>query len=172
METLKKIDKMVDKFASWLLVIGILSILFFSSLTIVLRWFHVNLYWVDPFVRHMVFFSTFLGGVVATGRGSHIGIDLISKFLEIKKMDIAKIIIQRIILITSALVLLWLLKSSIDFTKVEMEFSKEEFWGIQSGYLVALIPFGVGLMIVRFCLLFLLSFDKPLPNYQSIGELK
>ncbi len=169
---LKKIDYLVDKFASSLLVVCVLSILGFSSMAIILRWFHVNLYWVDPFVRHMVFLGTFLGGVVATGRGNHIGIDLISKFLELKKKNQARIIIHRLILISSAIILLWLFKSGMDFMKVEMEFSKEEFWGIKSGYLVGIIPFGVGLMIIRFTTLFLLSFDKNPPELHAIGEVR
>ena len=172
MIVLKKIDTLVDKFASSLLVISVLSILFFSSMAIILRWFHINLYWVDPFVRHLVFFGTFLGGVVATGRGNHIGIDLISKFLELKKMDHARIIIHRIILLSSGLVLLWLFKASIEFTHVEMQFSKEEFWGISSGYLVSIIPFGVGLMILRFFILFLLSFDKNPPELHNAGDIR
>ena len=136
------------------------SILICSSGTIVLRWFHINLSWIDPFVRHLVLLSTFLGGVVATGRGNHIGIDLISKFLEIKGYDYTKIIVNRIILLTSALVLVWMIKAGLDFTKVEMEFSKVEFWGISSGYLVAMIPAGLSLIAVRFFTLFILSFDK------------
>lgn len=160
MNVIKKIDWAVDKFSSILLVACILAILFCSSGSIILRWFHVNLSWIDPFVRHLVLLSTFLGGVVATGRGNHIGIDLISKFLEIKGYDRAKIIVNRIILLSSAIVLIWLVKSGLDFTKVEMEFSKVEFWGINSGYLVAMIPAGLGLIAIRFCTLFVLSFDK------------
>ena len=56
--------------------------LFFSVLTILLRWFGQSLEFVEPFVRHLVFLSTFLGGVLATGRGTHIGIDIIGKLLE------------------------------------------------------------------------------------------
>ena len=160
MGIVKKIDHLVEKFSSILLVASILSILFCSSGTIILRWFHINLSWIDPFVRHLVLISTFLGGVIATGRGNHIGIDLISKFLEIKGYDHAKIIVNRIILFTSGLVLIWLIKSGLDFTKVEMEFSKVEFWGISSGYLVAMIPIGLGLIAIRFFTLFILSFDK------------
>jgi hypothetical protein len=53
-----------------------------------------------------------------------------------------------------------MIKSGIDFTKVEMEFSKSEFWGLQSGYLVAMIPFGLGLIAIRFFTLFILTFEK------------
>lgn len=171
MGIIKKLDWCIDKFASSLLVVSLLSILLFSSMAIILRWFHINLYWVDPFVRHTVFFGTFLGGVVATGRGSHIGIDLISKFLELKHKDHARIYVHRVIMLSSGLILVWMMKSGIDFTRVEMEFSKEEFWGIHSGYLVAIIPFGLFLMMLRFFLLFILSFDKNAPELPSTGEM-
>jgi TRAP-type C4-dicarboxylate transport system permease small subunit len=108
----------------------------------------------------LVFLGTFLGGVVATGRGNHIGIDVISKFLEIKGYHRAQHQIARVIYLFSFGVLIWLTKASLDFTKVEMEFSRREFWGIQSGYLVAIIPFGVGLIAIRYLTLFILSFKK------------
>lgn len=160
MSFIRKLDWAVEKFSSVLLVASILAILFCSSLSIVLRWFQINLTWIDPFVRHLVLAGTFLGGVVATGRGNHIGIDLISKFLEVKGKNHAKVIVNRIILISSGLILVWLIKSGVDFTKVEMEFSKIEFWEIKSGYLVAMIPAGLTLIAIRFFTLFFLSFDK------------
>ena len=160
MKIIKSIDIFVEKLSSYLLIASILSILFFSSLSIILRWFHLNLGWIDPFVRHLVFLGTFLGGVIATGKGNHIGIDLISKFLEVKGYHKIQNQIARIIYVFSFFVLLWLAKASIDFTKVEMEFSKPEFWGIPSGYLVAMIPIGVGLIAIRYFALFILSFSK------------
>jgi TRAP-type C4-dicarboxylate transport system permease small subunit len=160
MKLIRKIDLYVENFSSCLLVASILSILFFSSLSIMLRWFHLNLSWIDPFVRHLVFMGTFLGGVIATGKGNHIGIDLISKIVEVKGYHKAQKQIARVIYAFSFFVLLWLLKAALDFTKVEMEFSKVEFWGIQSGYLVAIIPVGVTLIAIRYFALFVLSFQK------------
>ena len=81
MKIFKTLDNIIEKICGYSLVISILAILIFSSLTIVLRWFQINLMWIDPLVRHLVFLSTFLGGVIATGRGTHIGIDLVSKIL-------------------------------------------------------------------------------------------
>ena len=172
MGILKKIDYGIDKFASFFLVMCVLAVLFFSSSAIVLRWFHINLYWVDPFVRHTVFLSAFLGGVVATGRSNHIAIDLIGKLLELKHKEHTRIILHRIVLFASACIMLWLFKSSLDFMKIEMEFSKVEFWGIGSGFLVGIIPFGVALIGLRFFVLFLLSFDKDAPALHGIGEIK
>lgn len=160
MGIVKKLDWAIEKFASSILVASILAILFCSSLSIILRWFQINLSWIDPFVRHLVLLGTFVGGVIATGRGNHIGIDLISKFLEVKGYEHAKVLVNRIILLSSGLVLIWLIKAGIEFTKVEMEFSKVEFWGIQSGHLVLMIPIGLGLISLRFLTLFILSFEK------------
>lgn len=159
MQFVKKIDWAVDKFASYLLVASILAILSCSSMSIILRWFHINLAWIDPFVRNLVLLGTFLGGVVATGRGNHIGIDLISKLLEVKGYLHLKVVVNRVIFLTSGLVLIWMIKAGIDFTRVEMEFSKIEFWGIGSGTLVAMIPVGLGLIALRFFTLFILSFE-------------
>ena len=156
----KKIDTGFGKLVAWLLVGIVLTMLFLSSANIVARWFQHNITWIDPFVRHLVFFSAFLGGVIATGRGTHIGIDIIGKFVESKGWNKAREMINRIVMLTSILVLSWLFKASIDFTNVEMEFSKTEFWGIQSGYLVMLIPIGISLITLRFIFQLILSFDK------------
>jgi TRAP-type C4-dicarboxylate transport system permease small subunit len=155
----KKCDGALEKVTSWLLVISVLSLLFFSSLSIVVRWFHHNITWIDPFTRHLVFFSAFLGGVIATGRGTHIAIDVIGRFIESKGWHRVKEAISKLVLVVSLAVLIWLIKAGIDFTKVEMEFSKEEFWGISSGYLVMLIPIGLSLIALRFLFVFLLSFE-------------
>ncbi len=155
---IKKCDFALEKLTTWLLVFSVMAMLSLSSLSIVIRWFQHNITWIDPFVRHLVFFSAFLGGVIATGHGTHIGIDIIGKFVETRGWNKLKSGITKLIYITSITVLLWMIKASIDFTLVEMQFSKEEFWGIQSGYLVMLIPVGLGLLTLRFFFVFLLSF--------------
>ncbi len=155
----KKCDWFLEKLATYLLVISVLAMLSFSSLSIVVRWFQHNITWIDPFVRHLVFMSTFLGGIIATGHGTHIGIDIVGKFVESRGWHAAKNAISKIIMVASIAVLVWMIKSGIDFTRVEMEFSKEEFWGIQSGYLVMIIPVGLALLALRFFLVFLLSFE-------------
>lgn len=155
----RKCDWFLEKLATYLLVISVMAMLSFSSLSIVVRWFQHNITWIDPFVRHLVFFSAFLGGIIATGQGTHIGIDIIGKFVESKGWHSARNAINKLIMIASMAVLVWMIKSGIDFTRVEMEFSKEEFWGIQSGYLVMIIPVGLALLTLRFFFVFLLSFE-------------
>ena len=160
--SVKKMDFLLEKLTTYLLVVSILSMLFLSSLSIVVRWFQYNITWIDPFVRHLVFFSAFLGGIVATGRGTHIGIDIVGKLAESKGLHHLKDGISKVIMIASIVVLGWMIKAGVDFTRVEMEFSKTEFWGISSGYLVMLIPVGLSLLALRFIFVFILSFEKKL----------
>lgn len=160
MGAVKKLDWVIEKFSSYLLVASVLVILFFSTSSIVLRWFHINLQWIEPMVRHLVFVCAFLGGVIATGRGTHIGIDLIGKFVESRNWHSLKIWITRFIMFVSGTVLLWLIKAGIDFTIIEMEFSKDAGLGfLKSGHLVTIIPIGLSLIALRFFLLLILSFE-------------
>lgn len=160
MNFIRKFDWLVETFSSYLLVVSVLVILFFSTSSIVLRWFHINFQWIEPMVRHLVFVCAFLGGVIATGRGTHIGIDLVGKFIEAQKWHNLKIWLTRFIIFVSGSVLLWLIKAGIDFTIIEMEFTKDVGMGfLKSGHLVAIIPIGLALIALRFFLLLILSFE-------------
>lgn len=160
MGIVRKLEWAVDKFSSHLLVVSVLVILFFSTFSIVLRWFHINFQWIEPMVRHLVFVCAFLGGVLATGKGTHIGIDLIGKFVEAQNWHSLKRWIARLIMFSSFCVLLWLIKAGIDFTIVEREFTKDAGLGfLKSGELVAIIPIGLSLIAIRFLLLLILSFE-------------
>ncbi len=158
MKIIKFLDKALEKFTTYLLVASVLLMLSLSSLSIVARWFQSNIAWIDPFVRHLVFLSAFLGGIIATGQGTHIGIDVIGKFVESKGWHSLRSMLSKIIMLSSMAVLVWLIKSGIEFTKVELEFGKIEFFGIHSGFLVMIIPIGMGLLLLRFTTIFLLSF--------------
>ncbi len=160
MKLIKKIDLLIERLSSHGLVLVVLTMLALSCLSIVLRWFNTNFTWIDPLVRHLVFISAFFGGVLATGRGTHIGIDLLGKILESRKMFKAQLFIRRLIALTSTLTLLWLIKAGIDFTRVELEYGKAVFWSIKSGYLVMIIPLGLSLIALRFFIILLLSFEE------------
>jgi TRAP-type C4-dicarboxylate transport system permease small subunit len=159
MNFVKRLDKSIEKVTTYLLVSCVLLMLSLSAFSIVARWFHSNIVWIDPFVRHLVFVSAFLGGVIATGQGTHIGIDLVGKFVESKGWHNLKDLISKFIMLATMGVLVWLIKAGIDFTKIELEFGKIEFFNIHSGYLVMIIPFGMGLLFLRFFTIFLLSFS-------------
>ena len=160
MNFVQKLDLWVDKITGKVLVLCIFLMLSLSVLGIVFRWFQLSFAWMDPFVRHLVFMSTFLGGVLATGRGTHIGIDIFAKYLEANKNFVAQKVIQRTISIASFATLMWLTKASYDFMLVELKYGKESFLNIHTGTLVGIIPVGFLLIGLRFFTIFLLSFKK------------
>jgi TRAP-type C4-dicarboxylate transport system permease small subunit len=157
---LQLVDSAIEKISSAGLVLSVFMMLIFSILTIILRWFEITFLWFDPLVRHLVFLSAFLGGVIATGRGSHIGIDIIGKYLESKKKYFYLKQVRRIISFVSFGTVCWLIVASMEFFRVEQEYGKESFLGIHSSVLVAIIPFGFSLICYRFFYLFIKSFQQ------------
>ncbi len=153
----KKLDCLTEYLTKKVLIVCVLSMLFLSVLNIFLRWFNMTLFWVEPLVRHLVFLSAFLGGALATGKRSHIGIDILHRWLENKKdSKFAKLIL---VLTTSVSIftLLWLVYAGIEFMKVELQYGRDVFWGIHSGVLVGIIPFGFGLICFRFIVILICS---------------
>lgn len=178
----KKFDLAIEKVAQYLLVVCILGMLGMSVLNIVLRWFQSHILWFEPFVRYLVFFSAFLGGVIATGKRTHIGIDIVGKYFEAKQNWKAHRWVGRIIDLISLLVLIVLTDACMDFVAEEAKYGRENvFIGIHAKYLAAIIPFGFGLIAVRFFNNIILSFssqfqfktDEELEQLnESIGEAK
>lgn len=160
MAVFRFVDQAIEKGAAALLVLCVALMLGFSVFAIVLRWFETSLLWLEPFVRHLVFLSTFLGGVIATGRGTHIAIDVLAKKIEHSNIGWLKNFNVRLLNLASCLGLVWLVSASWDFTVIELEYGREVFWNIHSGYLVGLIPFGLSLISYRFFFRFLNSFSK------------
>ncbi len=87
---------------------------------------------------------------MATGKGTHIGIDIVGKSLEGKGLLKLKNILVLATNIISFVALFWLSYASISFVNVELEFGKEVFFGIHSGILVMIIPIGFSLIGLRF----------------------
>lgn len=146
---IKKFDNFVESFAKWGVIICLFSMLFLSLASIVLRWFGISFHWIDPAARHFVLLAAFFGGTLATGNGQNIRIDLLSKVLENKKLNAYKKFFDQIVTLFTLVVVLVLIKATWDFVKVEIEFGKTIFWGIHSGLLVAIIPFGFLLILLR-----------------------
>lgn len=157
---LKKIDSFLAAISYKGLVISLSLMLGLSVMSIVFRWFNITFMWLDPFVRHLVFLSAFLGGSLATGAGKHIGIDLMSKLLEQPKYQHWSLLHLRLISLASTIVLVWIAKGGYDFMMVEFEFGRAHFLGIHSGFLVGIIPLGFILIGARFFLKFMLTFEN------------
>lgn len=168
-QLIKRIDKFLDKATSHTLVITVFTMLIFSVVSIVLRLFNISFLWIEPFVRHLVFLCIFLGGIIATGRGTHIGIDIIGKYLEGKNSHRSKRFLAFLTNVISFLALFWLSHASIAFVKVEQEFGKAVFFGIHSGVLVMIIPFGFSLIALRFFFASIMYFKPEKESSQVSG---
>lgn len=160
-------DKIVTKWNSGFeksvgaaLVLVVLMMLVFSVLSIVLRWAQQSNLWLDPLVRHLVFLSAFLGGVIATGKGTHISIDILLRFLEVKEKKEAIKNLQRVIYLISIVVLFFLAKAAWNLTLIEFEFGKKSFLEIHSGFLVGITPVGFFLIAISYFNRFLMTFTK------------
>ena len=159
-KSLKAIDNAIEKGTLYLLVGCVMIMLFLSVTNIFLRWFDMTIYWVEPLVRHLVFLSAFLGGVLATGSRKHIGIDIFQRWLEENKDSILTKLTLRLTSLVSIITLVWLTVSSYDFVVTELKYGQPIFWGIHSGFLVGIIPLGFFLILIRFLIIFINSFYK------------
>lgn len=143
-------DGILEKLSRWGLVTSLFVILGLAVSSIVLRWMGMSPPWIEPLVRHLVFLSAFLGGSLATSKNVHIKVDLLTKVVEASSSKLLHWLHRNLVsffcLITSAV----LTKAAWDFFLVEKEFGAPAFLEIHSAYLVGIIPFGMGLITLRF----------------------
>jgi TRAP-type C4-dicarboxylate transport system permease small subunit len=151
------VDGVLEKFSRWGLVSSLFVILGLAVLSIVLRWLGSSPLWLEPLVRHMVFLSAFLGGSLATSANVHIKVDLLTKLVEASSSKLLHWLHRNLVALFCFITCLILAKASYDFFLVEKEFGSPSFLDIHSAYLVAIIPFGMGLIALRFLNQFLLG---------------
>jgi TRAP-type C4-dicarboxylate transport system permease small subunit len=147
---LRKIDQLIERISYYGLIFAIALMLSLSIMTIVFRWFGITFMWIDPLVRHFVFFSAFLGGALAISKNSHIKIDIAGKLIEHLKNKTLDKALQILLATIGVGAVSWMAHASYKFALVELEFGKEAFLGISSGQLVLLIPIGFVLMAYRY----------------------
>ena len=150
-------DDQLEKLSRWGLVLSLFLILGLSVVAIVLRWMGLSFMWIEPLTRHLVFLSAFLGGSLATSKGAHIRIDLVTKLIESSRFKNLKWIHRNAVALFCFFVSLWLLRSGWDFYLMEKEFGAPAFLDLHSSLLVGIIPFGMGLIALRFFNQLLLS---------------
>ncbi len=154
---LQAFDDLLERFSRLSLISCLYLILGLAVLSIFLRWCGISPNWLEPLIRHLVFLSAFLGGSLATSKGAHIKIDLITHLVENAKSRFFYWLHRNMITLFCLITTLVLTKSSYDFFSVEREFGGEAFLGLHSSVLVAIIPFGMSLISLRFFNRLLLS---------------
>jgi TRAP-type C4-dicarboxylate transport system permease small subunit len=157
MNFLRQADSAFEKMTTWILVFILLAMMILSFLGIILRPFEITFTWLDPLIRHMVFVSCFLGGSLATSQGSHIAIDAAGRVFEHFKLYKTRWLMEKVVALSTIIILYQLMKSGLAFVEIELEFGKESFLGIHSGELVKIIPYGFFLIGIRFLFKFLIG---------------
>lgn len=150
-------DDILEKISRWGLVFSLLTILLLAVISIVLRWLGSSVMWIEPLTRHMVFLSSFLGGSLATSKNVHIRVDLLSKLVEMSNSKTLKWIHHNLVSLFCLVTCVALMLASYDFFVVEKEYGAPSFLNIHSSWLVGIIPFGMGLISLRFLNQFLLG---------------
>ena len=124
---LRKIDQIIERISFYGLIIAIALMLSLSIMTIVFRWFGITFMWIDPLVRHFVFFSAFLGGALAISKNTHIKIDIASKLIEHLKNEKLDKALQVLLALVGVSAVMWMAHASYKFALMELEFGKEAF---------------------------------------------
>jgi len=143
-------DYGLEKISRAGLVFCLFAILTLAVLAIVLRWFGSSVMWIDPLVRHLVFLSAFLGGSLATKSNVHIKVDLLTKLVEASSSRFLHWLHRNLISLFCVVTTMVLVRAAWDFFLVEREFGAPGFLNIHSAWPVAIIPFGMGLISLRF----------------------
>lgn len=155
---IEKLDNVLDQISKWGVILCVFLMLTLSVAVIVLRQFEITFLWIEPLVRHLVFLSTFFGGALATGNAEHIKIDILSRFLEKSNNVFLKNLVQRIVLLATAVAVYILLNSSMELMELEFEGNQVGFFDIPTGYLLGIIPVGMSLILLRIIVKFLKTF--------------
>lgn len=147
MKFLNSIDEIIAKIELIILMLLLSLMVIIGFAQVVLRnIFETGIPWADPMLRYTVLWLAFIGASVATRENRHINIDVLTRLLSPKLKKIASILTN----LFALSVCLILLKSSIDFIKIEMEFPSEIFLGLKNWMLEIIIPIGFSIMSLRF----------------------
>lgn len=147
---LQLFDDFLEKLSRWGIVLSLFCILALAMLSIIMRWLSMSLLWIEPLIRHIVFLSAFLGGSLATKKGAHIKVDLLTHILGRSSSDVLHWFHRNLVGLFCCITSLCLTVSSWDFYQVEKEFGSETFLHLHSSHLVLIIPLGMGLIFFRF----------------------
>jgi len=158
MNILRSIDKVVARIERWLIILSLTLMVALTFLHIILRniYTHAHLQWAnsllgqidwtEPFVRMLVLWVTFLGASLLTSDNKHIRIDLMPSLLPPGWLNLREILLSMVCLLISAL----MLKSSIDYIRIDIAFSGRMFLGLPAWIGQLIFPAGFSVILFRF----------------------
>jgi TRAP-type C4-dicarboxylate transport system permease small subunit len=127
------------------------TMIILAFLQVILRnFFQTGILWIDPFLRHMVLWVGFLGASLATRQEKHINLDLITRFLPPRGVEMVRIFSN----LFAGAVTGFLAQAGWTFVQNEMSSGEELFRigesAIPGWWFEVIIPAGFALMAFRF----------------------
>ena len=149
MDILKRIDGVLAKIETAILLLALTVMVVLSFVQVILRnFFSSGLIWGDTFLRHLVLWVTFLGASLATREERHINIDILSRTLSPRGKKWVRLVINLFAAIVSA----FLTKAAFVFILGEKEYNSRTFLNLPLWLVVIIIGIGFGLITFRFLL--------------------
>lgn len=102
--------------------------------------------WIDPFLRSIVLWLTFLGAFTATAQGRHIGIDVVGRLLPARP----RAVLARVVSAAAAATCVALANGAYEYVSLEREFEAEAFLGLPSWQVQSILLVGFILLAYRF----------------------
>ena len=151
MKFVNAVSRMLAWFEGTLTAFLLASMILLAFLQVILRnFFSTGILWVDPFLRHMVLWVGFLGASLATRQEKHINLDLVTRFMAPRGVEMVRICSNLFAGIVTGL----LARAGWTFVQSEMG-SREELFRIgltsfPGWWFETIIPAGFALMAFRF----------------------
>ncbi len=143
-----------------LLILALMAMIGTGILQILLRnLFDTGILWGDSLLRALVLWITLAGAMATTRDGRHIRIELITQIWSGWRLRLAEVVISLFAAVICGLAA----KFSLDFVSFEYQDGFPAFAAVPAWVVGAVIPFGFGIMSLRF----LLQAAFPLPREQS-----
>lgn len=158
MKPLKSANRAIEKVERCLVIISLSLMIVLTFLHILLRslysyghiqWantFLGRVDWTEPFVRLLVLWVTFLGASLITGENRHIKIDILRSLISPAWIPVREMVLS----MGCFFICLLMLKASIEYIHMEMEFGSILFLGIPSWIFQLILPAGFLIMTFRF----------------------
>jgi TRAP-type C4-dicarboxylate transport system permease small subunit len=145
---LKNLENYIAKIEGYVLVVGLITMIAAGTLQVILRnFFNTGLEWGDMLARALVLWVGFIGASLATRRGKHINIELVSKFITNPKLSAIRL---RVVTLISFLISGTLTVTAIIFTKAEMDNNMIAFLNVPTWVVFLIVPISFVLITLRF----------------------
>ena len=139
--------RLLGRFEEAFLAVLLLAMIGLAVLQIVLRnGFDGGISWGDDAVRMLVLWVAMVGSMVAAGRGQHIRIDALVRYLPPR----ARTVIDRVVDLVTALVCAGLARFGYEFAALEHADGLVAFASFPSWVAVAIIPFAFAVIGLRY----------------------